>query len=78
MIVTGDVTQIDLPEPTESGLIDAARRLRGSGASAFITLDQRRHRPPPAGAADRGCVWAKENRKPRCTRASGEPELAAE
>jgi len=28
MIVTGDVTQIDLSDPRESGLIDAARRLR--------------------------------------------------
>ena len=28
MIVTGDVTQIDLADPRESGLIDAARRLR--------------------------------------------------
>jgi len=28
MIITGDTTQIDLPDPTESGLIDAIRRLR--------------------------------------------------
>jgi phosphate starvation-inducible PhoH-like protein len=28
MIITGDTTQIDLPDPTESGLLDAIRRLR--------------------------------------------------
>jgi phosphate starvation-inducible PhoH-like protein len=47
MIVTGDVTQIDLPEPTESGLIDAARRLRRIRGIEFITLDKHdivRHR----------------------------------
>jgi phosphate starvation-inducible PhoH-like protein len=47
MIVTGDVTQIDLPEPTESGLIDAARRLRRIRGISFVALDQHdivRHR----------------------------------
>jgi phosphate starvation-inducible PhoH-like protein len=38
MIVTGDTTQIDLPDPRESGLIDAARRLRRVPGAAFITL----------------------------------------
>jgi phosphate starvation-inducible PhoH-like protein len=40
MIVTGDVTQIDLPEPTESGLIDAARRLKRIRGISFVTLDK--------------------------------------
>jgi len=40
MIVTGDVTQIDLPEPAESGLIDAARRLRRIRGIDFVTFDQ--------------------------------------
>lgn len=40
MIVTGDTTQVDLPEETESGLIDAARRLRRIRGIAFCTLDQ--------------------------------------
>lgn len=40
MIVTGDPTQIDLPDPTESGLIDAARRLRRINGLAFVTLDR--------------------------------------
>ena len=38
MIVTGDTTQIDLPEPRESGLIDAARRLRRTPGVSFVTL----------------------------------------
>jgi phosphate starvation-inducible PhoH-like protein len=40
MIVTGDVTQIDLPEPTESGLIDAARRLRRIKGIGQVQLGQ--------------------------------------
>ncbi len=47
VIVTGDVTQIDLPEPTSSGLIDAARRLRRIRGISFVTLDKQdivRHR----------------------------------
>jgi phosphate starvation-inducible PhoH-like protein len=41
MIVTGDTTQIDLPDPTQSGLIDAARRLRRIAGIAMITMDER-------------------------------------
>ena len=47
MIVTGDSTQIDLPDPTQSGLVDAARRLRRVREIGFITLtgeDVVRHR----------------------------------
>lgn len=40
VIVTGDVTQIDLPDPTESGLIDAARRLRRTPGVAFVQLER--------------------------------------
>jgi phosphate starvation-inducible protein PhoH and related proteins len=39
-IVTGDTTQIDLPEPRQSGLIDAARRLRRVPGVAFVALDK--------------------------------------
>ncbi|MEM0984309.1 MAG: PhoH family protein [Planctomycetota bacterium] len=38
VIVTGDTTQIDLPDPTQSGLIDAARRLARLKGIAFIQL----------------------------------------
>ncbi len=47
MIVTGDATQIDLPDPAESGLIDAVRRLRRIRGIGFVTMDKEdivRHR----------------------------------
>ncbi len=40
VIVTGDTSQIDLENITESGLIDAARRLRSVPGIAFLTLGQ--------------------------------------
>lgn len=40
MIVTGDTTQIDLPDPRQSGLIDAARRLGRTAGVGFIALDR--------------------------------------
>jgi phosphate starvation-inducible PhoH-like protein len=40
IIVTGDITQVDLPKQTRSGLIDAAHRLRGVNAIAVVHLDQ--------------------------------------
>ncbi len=39
MIVTGDTSQIDLPDPRDSGLIDAVRRLRRTRGVAMLTLD---------------------------------------
>lgn len=46
MVVTGDTTQVDLPDARESGLIDAAMRLRrteGVGYVAFEKTDVVRH-----------------------------------
>ncbi len=40
MIVTGDATQIDLPDPSQSGLIDAARRLKNVPGIGWVTLDE--------------------------------------
>lgn len=40
MIVTGDTTQIDLPDPTQSGLVDAARRLARVLGIAFVSMNQ--------------------------------------
>jgi phosphate starvation-inducible PhoH-like protein len=40
MIVTGDTSQIDLEDPRESGLIDAARRLMRVPGIGFVTLEQ--------------------------------------
>ena len=40
MIVTGDTTQVDLPDPADSGLIDAARRLARTDGVGFVHLDR--------------------------------------
>jgi phosphate starvation-inducible PhoH-like protein len=40
MIVTGDDSQIDLPDNTPSGLLDALRRLTGIKGLAFVRLDR--------------------------------------
>ncbi|MEL7474258.1 MAG: PhoH family protein [Planctomycetota bacterium] len=39
VIVTGDVSQIDLDDASESGLVDAARRLRRAPGVRFVGLD---------------------------------------
>ncbi|MEM8738971.1 MAG: PhoH family protein [Planctomycetota bacterium] len=41
MVVTGDASQIDLDDPRDSGLIDAARRLKRTRGVAFCTLSGR-------------------------------------
>ena len=46
VVVTGDVSQIDLPRGTESGLIDAERilrRVRGIATTHFTSSDVVRH-----------------------------------
>jgi phosphate starvation-inducible PhoH-like protein len=40
MIVTGDPTQIDLPDAGQSGLIDAARRFRRVPGVGFVALER--------------------------------------
>ncbi len=40
MIITGDDSQIDLPENVTSGLIDSARRLKGIKGLIFVRLDR--------------------------------------
>ena len=40
MIVTGDVTQTDLPDPRDSGLIDAVRRLGRAPGVGLVTLER--------------------------------------
>jgi len=39
MIVTGDTSQTDLEDPTQSGLVDAVRRLRRIADVAMVTLN---------------------------------------
>lgn len=38
MVVTGDVTQVDLPDPSESGLLDAARVLGKTPGVGFVSF----------------------------------------
>lgn len=40
MIVTGDPSQVDLPEGSSSGLIDAMRRLKGIKGIAMVALER--------------------------------------
>jgi phosphate starvation-inducible protein PhoH and related proteins len=40
IIVTGDITQIDLPPTLKSGLIDAVNRLKGIPRLAIVQLDE--------------------------------------
>ena len=52
-VITGDVTQVDLPQGKVSGLKEAdADPLRGRGDPLRLVRPARR-RPPPAGAGDR-------------------------
>jgi phosphate starvation-inducible PhoH-like protein len=40
MVVTGDISQVDLPPGTPSGLADAVRKLQGIKGVATVTLDK--------------------------------------
>jgi phosphate starvation-inducible PhoH-like protein len=40
MVVSGDVTQVDLPSTTRSGLVDAVRRLQGLRGVSIVELDE--------------------------------------
>jgi phosphate starvation-inducible PhoH-like protein len=40
IIVTGDVTQIDLPKTVRSGMIDAVQRLKNIDRLAIVYLDE--------------------------------------
>ena len=40
IIVTGDITQVDLPRQTRSGLVDAVQRLRDVERIAIVHLDE--------------------------------------
>ena len=40
-VITGDVTQIDLPRDTRSGLVDASRVLRDVEDIGIVTLSQK-------------------------------------
>ena len=52
-VVTGDVTQIDLPPGKTSGLVEALKVVAGIEGIAIDPLRRPRRRPPRARAADR-------------------------
>ena len=41
MVITGDITQIDLPKPSQSGLLDAMKILHNIEQITFCELDSR-------------------------------------
>ena len=53
VVVSGDMSQIDLPSHAKSGLVDALHRLRGIEGVDQRAADRRRHRPAPPGAGHR-------------------------
>ncbi len=53
IVVTGDVTQVDLPPATRSGLADAIERLKEIPGYRNRVSRPVGHRPAPAGAGDR-------------------------
>ena len=50
MVITGDVTQIDLPDPRKSGLIEAIKVLKNIKDIGIKLLYRKGCRPPQAGA----------------------------
>ena len=56
IVVTGDITQVDLPVGTKSGLADAVERLEQIPGLATALLDRSDIVRHPLGAGDRGCL----------------------
>ena len=52
-VVTGDITQIDLPNPRASGLVEALQDRQGRRGHRLHLLRRQGRRPPQARAADR-------------------------
>ena len=52
-VVTGDITQIDLPNARTSGLVEALKVVSQVEGIAFVYFDDKRRRAPQARAADR-------------------------
>ena len=56
IVISGDTTQIDLPRPSASGLIDARGPPARHSRSQYRAAQQDRHRPAPSGAGHRAGV----------------------
>ena len=65
IVVTGDITQVDLPTGTRSGLRVVREILDGVEDVHFSTAQQQRCRPPPAGQRHRRRVRALGRRDTR-------------
>ena len=50
IVVTGDITQVDLPDGKRSGLVEVMRILKGIDDIACVTFTEKRRRAPQAGA----------------------------
>ena len=53
MVVTGDITQVDLPRDQDSGLVDRRGDPRRGRGDRVRPIRRRGRRPPQAGSADR-------------------------
>ena len=73
MVITGDITQIDLPRDQRSGLVVVREILRGGRRRRVRALRRRRRRAPPARAAHRRGL----RRARRARRARAAPGRAA-
>ena len=76
-VVTGDVTQVDLPEGRSSGLAEARGAARRDRGDRVLPLHRRRRRAPPARAEDRRRLRGagREARVPSMTSPSGRQEV---
>ena len=63
-VVTGDITQIDLPNPKASGLVRGAAHRQGREGHRLRLLRRHRRGPPQAGAADRAGLRRYDARRP--------------
>ena len=56
MVITGDLTQVDLPAGKRSGLRDALDTLEGVPGIGVVRFEHARRGAPSAGRAHRRCV----------------------
>ena len=76
-VITGDITQIDLPPGRTSGLVEAMKVVGGDRGHLVHLLRRARRRPPQAGAADRQGVRGVLERQRR-RRAARRPPTASD
>ena len=75
MVVTGDLSQVDLPPGTQSGLRDALDTLEGVPGIGVVRFDRARRGAASAGRGDRGRL--RTARRGRGREAPGGAAIAA-